>query len=111
MDELVGDTLSAHLLERITERITQALQPEMIWLYGSYAYGQPHPDSDIDLLVVVSDLCSPYQEAVKAYRALRGSCAPVEIKVVTRTQFDRRIQWVSSVEHDVKLKGKLLYAT
>jgi predicted nucleotidyltransferase len=103
--------LSEAVIQQIVERIAQALKPESIWLYGSLAYGRPHSNSDIDLLVIVADTHSPYREAVKAYAALRGTCLPVEIKVVTRSQYAKRSAWISSIEHEVREKGKLLYAT
>jgi predicted nucleotidyltransferase len=103
--------LSDTILQQIVERIANALKPDTIWLYGSLAYGRPHPNSDIDLLVIVPDTHSPYREAVKAYAALRGTCLPVEIKVVTRSQYAKRSLWKSSIEHEVQEKGKLLYAT
>ena len=37
----------------LSERIARQFQPERIILFGSYAYGQPRPDSDVDLLVVL----------------------------------------------------------
>jgi predicted nucleotidyltransferase len=37
----------------LSERIVREFQPERIILFGSYAYGQPRPDSDVDLLVVL----------------------------------------------------------
>ena len=37
----------------LSERIVQEFHPEKIILFGSYAYGQPGPDSDVDLLVVL----------------------------------------------------------
>ena len=40
-------------IAELSERIAQEFQPERIILFGSYAYGQPHPDSDVDLLVVL----------------------------------------------------------
>lgn len=103
--------LSDTILKQIVERIARALKPDTIWLFGSFAYGQPHPNSDIDLLVVVPDTHSPYREAVKAYAALRGTCLPVEIKVVTRSQYAKRSHWRSSIEHEVAEKGKVLYAS
>ena len=36
------------------ERIAREFQPERIILFGSYAYGKPRPDSDVDLLVVLA---------------------------------------------------------
>src|SRR2546425_8920054 len=35
------------------EKIAREFQPERIILFGSYAYGKPRPDSDVDLLVVL----------------------------------------------------------
>ena len=104
--------LHASLLDEIVRRIVTALQPETIYLYGSHAYGQPHEDSDVDLLVVLPETTrSEHEGAVKAYRALRGLCVPAEVKVVTRRDFERRAQWLSSVERVAKEKGKILYAS
>jgi predicted nucleotidyltransferase len=36
----------------IAHKLRQAYQPERIILFGSYAYGQPHADSDIDMLII-----------------------------------------------------------
>jgi predicted nucleotidyltransferase len=40
-------------IAELSERIVREFQPERIILFGSYAYGQPRPDSDVDLLVVL----------------------------------------------------------
>ena len=102
--------LHATLLDEIVRRIVAALQPMTTYLYGSHAYGQPHEDSDVDLLVVLREATrSEHEGAVEAYRALRGLCVPAEVKVVTRRDFERRAQWLSSVERVAKEKGKILY--
>ena len=104
--------LNTALLDRIVRRIVVALQPETIYLYGSHAYWQPHEDSDVDLLVVLREATrSGHEGAVEAYRALRGLCVPVEVQVVTRKEFERRAQWLSSVERVAKEKGRILYAS
>ena len=46
-------TLDENLLETATQRLVAEFQPEQVWLYGSHAWGNPHDDSDVDLLVVV----------------------------------------------------------
>ena len=98
------------LLEKAVQQLVAALHPERIYLYGSHAYGQPHKDSDIDLLIVVAESTLPtHKTAVEAYRALRGLFLPAEIKVVTQAEFDKRAQWLSSVERVVKEKGWMLY--
>ena len=40
-------------IAELSERIVREFHPEKIILFGSYAYGQPGPDSDVDLLVVL----------------------------------------------------------
>jgi predicted nucleotidyltransferase len=41
------------LIRRLVDRIADRFKPDKIILFGSYAYGQPNPESDIDLLVVM----------------------------------------------------------
>jgi predicted nucleotidyltransferase len=40
-------------IAELGERIVREFHPEKIILFGFYAYGQPGPDSDVDLLVVL----------------------------------------------------------
>jgi predicted nucleotidyltransferase len=104
-------TLSAESLKEMVDRIVATLHPETIYLYGSHAYGHPHKHSDIDLCVVVENSELPsHKRAMEAYRALRGLFLPTEIKVVTREEFERRAQWLSSIERVVQEKGQVLYA-
>jgi len=42
-------------LDTLKEIITRTVPVEQIWLFGSYAYGTPHKDSDVDLYVVLKD--------------------------------------------------------
>ncbi|MCL2154834.1 MAG: nucleotidyltransferase domain-containing protein, partial [Leptospirales bacterium] len=42
-------------LDKLTELIINAMQVEEIYLFGSYAYGNPRKDSDLDLYVVLND--------------------------------------------------------
>ena len=104
--------LQVALLNEIVRRIVTALQPETIYLYGSHAHGRTHEDSDVDLLVVLREATrSGHENAIEAYRALRGLYVPAEVKVVTRSEFERRSQWLSSVERIAKEKGRILYAS
>ena len=103
-------TLDPACLAIVIQRIVSVLQPEVIYLYGSHAYGQPHVDSDVDLLVVVRESSlAPHQRARCVYRGLRGLCFPAEVKVITRAEFERRAQWLCSIESTVRVKGKVLY--
>lgn len=103
-------TIDSSLLEEAVRRIVEALHPELVYLYGSHAYGHPGKDSDVDLFVVVRDsTLPPHKRAIEAYRALRGLFLPAEVKVMTRAEFERRAEWLSSIERVVRNKGKVLY--
>ena len=103
-------TLDPALLDEAVQRIVDALRPKAVYLYGSHAYGHPTEDSDVDLLIIVGDSYpSSVRKASAAYHALRGLFFPAEIKVVTCAEFERRAQWVNSIERIVREKGKILY--
>jgi len=99
------------LLREVIRRLCEALTPEAIYLYGSCAYGQPGPHSELDLLVVVAS--SPlgfYERTAEAYRALRRIGVPIDVQVYTREEFDGRASLPVSFERTVREKGRLLYA-
>jgi predicted nucleotidyltransferase len=41
------------VIRRFARAAAEHFQPEKIILFGSYAYGEPHADSDVDILVVM----------------------------------------------------------
>lgn len=45
--------VSREQLEQLSQRIAEEFNPERIVLFGSYAYGEPHAGSDVDLLVIL----------------------------------------------------------
>ncbi len=45
-------------LQEVARRIVEAFAPERIILFGSYAWGEPTPHSDVDLLIVRDPTCS-----------------------------------------------------
>jgi len=49
------DTAVQAELDKLKELIINAIPVEQIYLFGSYAYGTPHKDSDLDLYVVLKD--------------------------------------------------------
>lgn len=102
--------LDPDLIDEIVQRLVNAVKPEKIYLFGSHAYGQPHDDSDVDLLIVVSDSDTPIRKKIaESYCALQELLIPAEIKVVAQTEFKKRSEWISSIERVVIEKGRLLY--
>jgi predicted nucleotidyltransferase len=98
-------------LANLVERLVQAYQPGRIYLFGSKARGDAGPDSDFDLLVVVSDTAPPeLQSSRLAYESLRGTGTAAAVLVLTRTAFESRLHLAASLPATVAREGRLLHA-
>jgi len=96
-------------IREIAERVIAALTPERVLLFGSYAWGVPHEESDMDLYVVVPEQGEPgYRLARKAYRALRGVKVPVDIIVRTHDESERNAPVAASLDREVLEKAVVL---
>jgi predicted nucleotidyltransferase len=103
-------TLDKNLLETATQRLVAEFQPEQVWLYGSHAWGNPHDDSDVDLLVVVADSDeTPIRRSQRAHRCLRGLQMPKDVLVETRQEVDRVKELQTSLENVILSRGRRLY--
>ena len=98
------------LLDKAIERLKTEFQPEEIFLYGSHAWGAPHDDSDVDLLVIVSESDEPpIRRAQRAHRCLRGLRMPKDVIVETRDEIDRVKHLRASLENTILSRGRKLY--
>src|SRR5258708_2269966 len=48
-----GPDIPMRLIRRFARQVAESFQPDKIILFGSYAYGVPHADSDVDILVIM----------------------------------------------------------
>jgi len=98
-------------LAEIVRRLVSAYEPEEVYLFGSRARGDIGPDSDYDLLVVVSDSAPPRRRRSRlAYEALRGTGSATDVLVVTRRYFEERRHLKASLPGTVLREGKLVHA-
>ncbi len=98
-------------IQAVVRRIVEGYAPDRIILFGSYAYGEPTEDSDLDLLVVKSGLGPTRQERALAVRRLvRGVGVPMDILVRTPTEVIAATEVRFSIEAQASAKGRLLYA-
>lgn len=63
-------------------------QPEKIILFGSYAYGQPSRDSDVDL-VVIKKTTLPFLDRQKQVHLLLRTITAVDVFVLTPEEFEK----------------------
>ena len=97
-------------IDTAVQRLVAEFQPEQIWLFGSYAWGQPDKDSDIDLVVVVSASDDPpVTRAQRAHRCLTRLGMAKDVLVKTQAEFDGYRDCVPSLTYKIAREGRLLY--
>jgi predicted nucleotidyltransferase len=57
-------------IRNVVRQVTAQFQPEKVILFGSYAYGHPQPESDVDLLVIMRTPLKPMEQAVRICQAI-----------------------------------------
>lgn len=98
------------LLPEMIRRLVAEFQPHQIYLFGSHAWGQPHEDSDVDLLVIVTESNqSPLERGLAARRCLRDLRVPKDILVQTQAEVDWASRVYASLESEILEKGVRLY--
>jgi predicted nucleotidyltransferase len=48
-----GADIPMRVIRKFAREVAKRFDPDKIILFGSYAYGTPHEDSDVDILVVM----------------------------------------------------------
>jgi len=98
-------------LDKLTELIINAQPVEQIYLFGSYAYGTPHKDSDLDLYVVLKD-DNPLRDLDAglqiAFAIDRKKSMPVDIIARKKSYFMNRLNGIT-LERIVNRDGIRIY--
>lgn len=98
-------------LNILKDIIVETVPVEQIMLFGSYAYGTPHKDSDLDLYVVLKDDIQMRElDAIRAiYRAIGDKkTMPVDVLAGKKSRFDYRKTGLT-LERKIAREGMVLY--
>jgi len=99
----------ADALPAVVDHIVAVLQPERIILFGSYAYGAPTPDSDVDLLVILDTDASQKERHLMVARLLRPRPFPVDLLVKRPQEVDAALAAGDFFIAEIVHKGLVLY--
>ena len=98
-------------LELFSESILKIVPAEAIYLFGSYAYGIPNNESDLDIYIVVPDDITDISELYAAVRLLwRKKPVSLDLLMGRSSVFNRRKNG-STLERVIAQKGIVLYET
>ncbi len=95
-------------IREFSKAVAQKFRPQKIILFGSYAYGKPTEDSDVDLLVVMPFDRRQGRKSLEIRRAI-PSGFPMDLIVRTPEFIAQRVAWGDCFTQEIVTRGKVLY--
>lgn len=103
------EEINEDLISDITRLIIKAVDPEKIILFGSYAYGKPSKNSDLDILVIMRSKLPRYKRSVPIYKVLAGMLIPKDIIVYTPQEVEEWSDVPQAFITTAVTRGKTIY--
>jgi predicted nucleotidyltransferase len=102
-----GANVPMRVIRQFARRTVERFRPDKIILFGSYAYGQPHADSDVDILVVMR----ARNQLDQAFRIHTEIDPPFPIDLIVRTTHNMawHLEEGDSFLQEIVSRGKVLY--
>src|SRR6266487_6393165 len=102
-----GTDIPMRVIRRFARQLAELFQPDKIILFGSFAYGTPHADSDVDILVIM-----PARNQID--QAFKIRCRvprqfPMDLLVRTPASMRWRLAEGDLFHTEIVTKGKVLY--
>ena len=99
-----------NIIDEVKNRLIEVYHPLEIYIFGSYAWGNPTADSDLDLLIVVEHSSEKkHKRGIKGSLSLYGLGLSKDIVVFTKDEFDHRVNDVTTLCYKVKKEGLQIY--
>ena len=103
----LGADVPLRLIRAFARKVAEQFRPEKIILFGSHAYGTPHQDSDVDILVIMP----ARNEHDQSFKIRLAIPAPFAMDLIVRTpkNIGWRLEAGESFHTEIVTKGKVLY--
>jgi uncharacterized protein len=88
----------------------KSLSPVKIIIFGSYAYGIPNKDSDLDICIIKNEIKSRIKEKLEIRKLLKDIAIPKDILLSTTDEYEFYKNEFGSVFMDIDNKGKVIWA-
>ena len=102
-----GAHIPMRVIRGYAREVAEHFQPDKIILFGSYAYGTPHDDSDVDILVIMPAR-NEIDQACRIDRVIDPQF-PLDLQVSTPKNLAWRLKEGDSFLTEITTKGKVLY--
>jgi len=103
--------INEKILSEVKRRLVSQYNPLAIYIFGSYAWGHPDEESDLDILIVIDQYTKDrFQEISDGYRALMDLGLFKDILIFSKNEFEKCSADATSICNRVVLEGKKIYA-
>ncbi len=97
--------LSKKKINEIIKHIKIKANPSALYIFGSYAYGKPHENSDLDLLIIKDDVTNKRKEIVDLKKDIISADYSLDILLYSKKQFEEKIQEGWSLVQEILKHG------
>ena len=101
-------TISRPKIRKFARQVAKQFNPHKIILFGSYAYGKPTEDSDVDILVIMSFKGRNPEKATEIWMATKPEF-PIDIMVRKPAEIKARLKMGDCFFREITEKGIALY--
>jgi len=102
------EAISQRIISAFARQVAKQFNPDKIILFGSYAYGKPTEDSDVDILVVIPFKGRNPEKATEIWMATKPRF-PIDIMVRKPAELKKRLKMGDFFLREITEKGKVLY--
>jgi predicted nucleotidyltransferase len=102
-----GADVPMAVIRRFARRVAERFRPDKIILFGSHAYGTPHAETDVDILVIM-----PARNQIDQAVSIELACDPpfpLDIIVRTSRNMKWRLEEGESFLREVVSRGRVLH--
>lgn len=102
------EKISKRAISTFARQIARRFNPQKIILFGSYAYGIPSEDSDVDILVIMPFQGRNPEKATEIWMATKPKF-PTDIMVRKPAEIKKRLRQGDFFLREITERGKILY--
>lgn len=96
-------------IQKVSNLIVKKFRPEKIILFGSFAWGKPSLDSDVDFMIIKKTKEDKHKDQISLGQILFGKSMPIDTLIYTPEEVQKRLSLGDFFIRNILEKGKILY--
>lgn len=101
--------INSNQIEDVKYRLVKEFNPKKIYIFGSYAWGHPNEESDLDIMIIIDKIEDRIKAMRNGIKALRGLKISKDLIVETEEEFKSYSKENYRIENEILKKGVLIY--